>query len=179
MSLTLISTTDITGGTSNKVTIDNVFSADYKVYCIQFHNTNAGTQRENNSMDFRLVDSTGTEIAANYDARHYMFRGYTNTPFTLGGNNRDEFALIYHDTAANDGLGNGTIWLFDPFGSNYTYQNFQESGSMAYPSTTKIGVHIRGGAVHKENTSCTGISFTNRDNYSITNLSCNIYGLEQ
>ena len=73
MSLTLISTTDITSGTSNKVTIDNVFSANYKVYCIQFHNTNAGTQRENNSMDFRLVDSTGTEIAANYDARHYMF----------------------------------------------------------------------------------------------------------
>lgn len=179
MSLKLISTTEVTQGNSNKITINPVFSADYKVYCVQFNNTSADTQRENNSMDFRLVDSTGTEVTANYDNKNLMFRGYTDAPFDLGGSNRDDFALIYHDNLGNNGNGNGTIWIFDPFGSNYTYQNFQETGSMAYPTTTKLGVHIRGGGVHKANTSITGISFTNRDSYNIETLTCRIYGLEQ
>lgn len=179
MSLKLISTTEVTQGNANKITINPVFSADYKVYFVQFNNTSADTQRENNSMDVRLVDSTGTEITANYDHRNLMFRGYTNAPFDLGGSSRDEIALIYHDKDDNHGNGNGSMWIYDPFGSNYTYQSFQETGSMAYPSSTKIGVHIRGGGVHKANTSITGISFTNRDSYDIETLTCRIYGLEQ
>ena len=174
--LRLINETEITTP-ANKIQITDVFSADFDIYCIEVVNTTAGTQRENNSMDIRLINSSGSEIATtSYDNEAVFFRGATD--IELGGASRDEFALLYHDTSGQNGNGNMTMWVFNPYSSSsYTFNIHQTSGQMSYPSTTSIHYNTKGIGVLKQTTSITGYSFTNRDSYDINTGIFRTYGL--
>lgn len=176
--LRLISQTTISTG-ANKISITDVFSADYEIYCIQFFKTSAGTQRENNSFDMRLINSSGQEIADSvYHSKMLMYRGVSGNPIEVGSENRDDFGIFYHDTIANDGVSNCTMWIFNPFASDrFTYQVQQTSGMMAYTGTTKIPSFTKGLAVLNQQSSITGYSFTNRDSYTIATGTFKTFGL--
>ena len=164
---------------SNKIQITDVFSADYDIYCIEVSNTTAGTQRENNSMDIRLINSSGSEIAtSNYDSEMLFARDFSSSFLDIGGANRDDFALLYHDTSGQNGNGNMTMYVFNPFANDkYTFQIQQTAGRMSYPSTTSTGMMSKGIGVLKQMTSITGYSFTNRNSYNINTGTFRIYGL--
>jgi len=176
--LRLINETEV-ATPANKIQITDVFSADFDIYCIEVVNTTAGTQRENNSMDIRLINSSGSEIATtSYDNKALFFRGVTATSIELGSANRDDFALLYHDTSGQNGNGNMTMWVFNPYSSSsYTFNIHQASGEMSYPSTTSIHFNTKGIGVLKQTTSITGYSFTNRDGYDINTGIFRTYGL--
>ena len=164
---------------ANKIAITNVFSADYEVYCIQFFGTSAGTQRENNSFDMRLINSSGQEVSQSiYHSKMLMYRGVSSDPIEVGGENRDDFAIFYHDTTAQDGITNCTMWIFNPFASDkFTYQFQQTSGHMSYTGTTKIPTFTKGIGVLNQQSSITGYSFTNRDSYTIATGTFKTFGL--
>lgn len=174
--LRLINETEVTTP-ANKIQITDVFSADFDIYCIEVVNTTAGTQRENNSMDIRLINSSGSEIATtSYDNKSLFFRGASD--IELGSTNRNDFALLYHDTSGQNGNGNMTMWVFNPYSSSsYTFNMHQTSGQMSYPSTTSIHHNSKGVGVLKQTTSITGYSFTNRDAYDINTGIFRTYGL--
>ena len=176
--LRLINETEITTP-ANKIQITDVFSADFDIYCIEVVNTTAGTQRENNNMDIRLINSSGSEIATtSYDSKALFFRGVTGTVIELGSASRNDFALLYHDTSGQNGNGNMTMWVFNPYSSSsYTFNIHQTSGQMSYPSTTSIHHNSKGIGVLKQTTSITGYSFTNRDGYDINTGIFRTYGL--
>ena len=164
---------------ANRILVTDVFSEDYDVYCVQFFGTTAGSQRENNSFDMRLLDNVNQEIVgSNYDNKMVFFRGVVDTHIEIGGANRDDFAIFYHDNSAQNGLGNSTLWIFNPFASDkYTYYIQQTSGHMSYTTTTAIPNISKGLGCLKEQRSITGFSFTNRDSYTIASGTFKTYGL--
>ena len=164
---------------ANKIDITDAFTENYDVYCVQFFGTTAGTQVENNSFDMRLLDNVNNEITtSNYDHKMVFFRGVTSTHIEVGGQNRDDFAIFYHDTSGQNGSSNATLWFFNPFASDkYTYYVQQTSGIMSYPSTTAIPNITKGLGCLKELRSITGFSVTNRNSYTITTGTFKIYGL--
>lgn len=164
---------------ANKIQITDVFTSDFDIYCIQVNNTTAGTQRENNSMDMRLINSNGSEMtASNYSNVAQFFRGYSASSFKLGSENRDDFMILYHDSSGQNGNGNMNMWIFNPFNSNsYTFHLYQASGQMSYTGTNSIPYNHKGIGVLKVLDSITGYSFTNRDNYTIATGTFRTYGL--
>jgi len=164
---------------SNTIRITDVFSADYDTYCIQVNNTTAGTQRENNNMDVRLIDSAGSEISTNdYDSEMLFGRNFSDTYIQVGSAGRNDFALLYHDTSGQNGNGNMTMWVFNPFQSDtYTYQVQQSIGRMSYQNTNQIPYMGKGIGVLKKQSSITGYSFVNRDSYTIASGTFRTYGL--
>lgn len=176
--LRLINETVLTTA-ANKIELTNVFSEDFDIYCIAVNNTRAGTQRENNSMDMRLINSSGSEVTASiYDNEAMFARGFVASYLQIGGANRDDFALLYHDTSGQDGNGNMLMWIFNPYQSDrYTYSVHQTSGRMSYTGTTEIPYTSKGISVLKQKSRITGFSFTNRDSYDIASGTFRTFGL--
>tara|TARA_Y100000114_G_scaffold116371_1_gene110643 strand:- start:191 stop:739 length:549 start_codon:yes stop_codon:yes gene_type:complete len=177
-SLKLINTTTVSSA-ANKITVSDVFSADYNIYCIQVVGTTCASQRENNSMDMRFIGTSSGEITSNDYAREYTFmRGFSDAFFDSGSVTRDEFNIIYHDTAAQNGVGNSTVWVFNPYSnSTYTMGYLVNSGRMSYPGTTQRPYFSQGVGALKTTESITGFTFTNRDNYNIATGTFRTYGL--
>ncbi len=177
----LIKIDETTVGTpANRINITDVFSADYDTYCIQVTDTLAGTQRENNSMDVQLINSSGSVITNTiYDSEMLFGRGFSADFLEIGGVSRDEIAILYHDNGSQNGNGNMIMWVFNPFQSNtYTFQVQQSTGRMSYPSTTEIPFMSKGIGVLRQQSSITGYSFINRDNYNINTGTFRTYGLK-
>lgn len=176
-SLRLINETSISTPI-NRIEIDNVFSSDFNIYCIQVNNTIAGTQRENNSMDMRLMSYGSHVNTSNYDNKMLMARNFSSTFLEIGGENRDDFAIFYHDNGAQNGNSNMTMWVFNPFQSDsYTFYVQQTAGRMSYPTTTSVSTMSKGLGVLKTLSSITGFSFTNRDSYTINTGTFKTFGL--
>lgn len=176
-SLKLINTTTVSSA-ANKITVSDVFSADYNIYCIQVVGTTCASQRENNSMDMRLIGTSSGEISSTSYAREYNFyRGFSDF-FDSGSVSRDEFNVVYHDTAAQNGVGNSTMWIFNPYSnSTYTMGYLVNSGRMSYQTTTQRQYFAQGVSALKTTESITGFTFTNRDNYNIATGTFRTYGL--
>ena len=177
----LIKIDETTVGTpANRINITDVFSADYDTYCIQVTNTLAGTQRENNSMDIQLINSSDSVITDTiYDSEMIFARGFSVSYLAVGGASRNEIGILYHDNGAQNGNGNMIMWVFNPFQSDtYTYQVQQSSGRMSYPSTTEIPYMSKGLGVLRPQSSITGYSFVNRDSYKINLGTFRTYGLK-
>ena len=172
--LRLVNQFDVTTP-ANKILVTD----DYDVYCIQFFNTTAGTQRENNSFDMRLINDYGVENTnSNYDNKMIMFRGVSDTHIEVGGQDRDDFAIYYHDTVGQNGNANCTMWLFNPFASDkFTYMVQQTSAHMSYTGTNAKPSITKGIGCLKEQLSITGYAFTNRDSYTISTGTFKTYGL--
>ena len=176
--LRLINETSI-GTPVNRISIEDVFSADYDIYCIQVTDTLAGTQRENNSMDIQLINSSNSVVTDSiYDSEMVFARGFSGTYLSIGNANRDDFGILYHDNGAQNGNGNMIMWVFNPFQSDtYTFQVQQSIGRMSYPSTTQVSYMSKGIGVLKQKSSITGYSFHNRDSYNINLGTFRTYGL--
>jgi len=178
--LSLIGETSITSNV-NKIEITNVFNSDYDIYCIEVNGTTCASQRENNSMDMRLITNAGVEITSNdYANEARFFRGFTDASFELGSATRDDFFILYHDTPAQDGVGNMKMWIWNPSdSSNYTFHNAEASGRMSYQTTTKRPYFIKGVGVLKKTNLITGFSFTNRDSFNMSAGTFRTYGLRR
>lgn len=163
----------------NKISIEDVFTDDFEIYNIQIRNTRAGTQRENNSQDIRLISAGGSEISSSiYDNESHFARGVSASYLEVGSANRDDFALLYHDTASQYGNGNMNMWIFNPFQSDrYTFHIMQTSGRMSYPTTTSIPLISKSCGVLKQKSCITGFTITNRDSYDIDSGDFRVYGL--
>lgn len=165
---------------ANSISITNVFSANYDTYCIQVIGTSAATSRANNSMDVRLINSSGSVVTSTvYDNEMYYARGFSATYLNIGGAGRDDFALLYHDTASNNGFGNMTMWIFNPFQSDsYTFQTQQSSGYGRDGGSGQIPIMHKGIGVLKQESSITGYTFVNRDSINIASGTFRTYGLK-
>lgn len=163
----------------NKISIEDVFTDDFEIYNIQIRNTRAGTQRENNSQDMRLISAGGSEISSTiYDNESHFARGITASVLEVGGASRDDFALLYHDTSGQKGNGNMNMWIFNPFQSDrYTFHIMQVSARMSYPTTTSIPHVTKSCGVLKQKSCITGFSLTNRNSYDIEAGDFRVYGL--
>ena len=165
----------------NKIEITDVFTTDYDIYCVEVVGTTCSSQRENNSMDMRLINSSGSEVSSSvYSNEARFFRGFSDASFDLGSASRDDFIIVYHDTSAQDGVGNMKMWIWSPTDtSSYTFHNAEASGRMSYQTTTKRPYFIKGIGVLKETTMITGYSFTNRDSFNIATGTFRTYGLRR
>jgi len=177
--LILIDETTV-GTPANRINITDVFSANYDTYCIQVTDTLAGTQRENNSMDMQLINSSDSVVTdTTYDSEMLFARNFSGTYLNIGGAGRNEIAILYHDNGSQNGNGNMIMWVFNPFQSDtYTFQVQQSSGRMSYPSTTEIPHMSKGIGILRQQSSITGYSFINRDNYNINTGTFRTYGLK-
>lgn len=179
-SLRLINETSISTPV-NTIQITDVFTTDYDIYCVEVVGTTCSSQRENNSMDMRLIDNTGSEISSNdYANEARFFRGFSDASFDLGSASRDDFFILYHDTSAQDGVGNMKMWIWSPSdSSNYTFHNAEASGRMSYSTTNKRPYFTKGVGVLKQTNTITGYSFTNRDSFNIATGTFRTYGLRR
>ena len=130
-------------------------------------------------MDMRLIGTSSGEISSTSYAREYTFmRGFSDAFYDSGSISRDEFNVVYHDTAAQNGVGNSTMWVFNPYSnSTYTMGYFVNSGRMSYQTTTQRPYYSQGVGALKTTESITGFAFVNRDNYNIATGTFRTYGL--
>jgi len=177
--LILIDETTVTSA-ANRISITDVFSADYDTYCIQVVGTSAATSTANNNMDVQLINSSGSVITSTiYDSEMMYARGFSATYLEIGGASRDEIAIMYHDTAANNAFGNMTMWMFNPFQSDsYTFQVQQSSGYARDGASAIIPMFHKGIGVLKQQSSITGYSFVNRNSLNISTGTFRTYGLK-
>ena len=177
--LILIDETSV-GTPANSISITDVFSADYDTYLIQVVGTSAATSTGNNNMDVRLINSSGSVITSTvYDNEMQYARGFSATYLNVGAATRDDFALLYHDTAANNAFGNMTMWIFNPFQSDsYTFQIQQTSGYGRDAGSDIIPIMHKGIGVLKQETSITGYNFINRNSINISTGTFRTYGLK-
>ena len=64
---------EVTANNANVVQVTDCFSATYSHYYITITDHQPASQRENNSADFRLINSSGNIVAQDYDARALFF----------------------------------------------------------------------------------------------------------
>ena len=172
---------EVTANNANVVQVTDCFSATYSHYYITITDHQPATQRENNSADFRLINSSGNIVAQDYDHRGLFFRGYgaSDSVIDLGGTSRDDLAILYSDTNAEGGSGNMVMYIYNPYANDkYTFVTQQGSGTMSYPSSTEKGYMQFGSGVYKSTDRITGFSVTNRDNYNISSGKYRVYGLK-
>ena len=172
---------EVTANNANVVQVTDCFSETYSHYYITITDHQPASQRENNSADFRLINSSGNIVAQDYDAKALFFRGYggSDSVVDLGGTGRDDLAILYSDTNAEGGSANMVMYIFNPYANDkYTFVTHQGSGTMSYPSSTEKGYMQFGSGVYKSTDRITGFSVTNRDNYNISSGKYRVYGLK-
>ena len=99
-SLKLITTTTVSSA-ANKITVSDVFSADYNIYCIQVVGTTCASQRENNNIAMKLIGTSSGEITSTSYAREYtFFRGFSDAFFDSGSVSRS--CLLYTSPSPRD-----------------------------------------------------------------------------
>ena len=164
----------------NKVQVTDVFNSDFDIYCVEVVGTTAGSQRENNSMDMRLINSSDSIITSTiYEWEYYYARGFSATFLNIGGTSRDEYTRLYHDDDALKGFSNMTMWIFSPFQSDsYTYHVQQSAGYGRDAASASIPIFHKGIGVLKQESSITGYNWINRDSINIASGTFRTYGLK-
>jgi len=177
--LRLIDETSVTSAV-NTIQITDVFSADFDVYCIEAVGISSETSQDNNSADIRLINSNGSIQSGSsiYDSEMIYARGFDQNYLEIGGYNRDDFALLYYDTSANNAFGNFTMWIFNPFNSDsYTFQVQQSIGTSRRPTNSINSMWHKGIGVLRELSSITGFCLIQRDSNNVATGTFRTYGL--
>ncbi len=131
-------------------------------------------------MDVQLINSSDSVITSTvYDSDMVDARGYSATYLEVGSAGRDDFALLYHDTAANNAHANMTMWIFNPFQSDsYTFQVQQSSGYARDGASAIVPMFHKGIGLLRQQSSITGYSFVNRNSLNIATGTFRTYGLK-
>lgn len=153
----LIRKTDITSAVSS-VTIDSVFSSKYKNYKIVFENL---TSSVNGRSDIRFLDSSGTEITANY---MYGLRvlNSLNSGSTLHSSSDSELESCLVDTYNGFGGMSGILNVNQPFESVFT-----QVTATSYAGDTTSRLYNFGGQL-SATTSCRGFKYINSSTLDAT-----------
>jgi len=160
--LEFINSTTVSSGVTT-VDVDNVFSADYDVYFVQFVGIYQSTNVSNGIEGLRLIDNAGSVITAS----EY---GYANLNMPSGSAfaenrfaTRDFIFFGMYADQVSDGNGNASMYIYNPYdSSSYTFIQSQAAGQTStdmYGGKT-IGVHqvaetIRGLQLYESNVSNT------------------------
>jgi len=141
--LEFINSTTVSSGVTT-VNVDNVFSADYDVYFVQFLGIYQSTNVDNGIEGLRLIDNAGSVITTS----EY---GYANLTMPSGSAfaenkfaTRDFIFFGMYADQLSDGQANASMYIYNPYdSSSYTFiQSFAagKNSSDFYGGKT-IGVH--------------------------------------
>ena len=153
----LIRKTDITSAVSS-VTIDNVFTSRYKNYKVVFENL---TSSATGTSDIRLLDSSGTEITANYMYGRRKLNSL-NSGSNLHSTSDAELEDCLVDTFNGYGGMSGILNVNQPFESVFT-----QVTATSYAGDTTSYMHNFGGQL-SATTSCRGFKYINSSTLDAT-----------
>jgi len=168
---------ETTASAVSKVTINDIFSADYDIYKLQFSNLVQATSTATFSF-IRFLNSSGNEITtSNYDTPKLVTRAGGAFADTSYNGQSYLWNSIYNCVNESD-FGGATMYVFNPFSSSdYTFtlsQSFFRYNGTSGGTTGHEGYKSIG--VLKETTSLTGASFFN-DTGNFTSFGVRVYGL--
>lgn len=156
--LEFINTTSVSAGVTT-VDVDNIFSADYDVYFVQFVGIYHDTDVSNGIEGLRLIDNAGSVITAS----EY---GYANLNMPSGSvyaentyATRDFIFFGLYTDQLSDGQANASMYIYNPYdSSSYTFIQSQSAGKNSgdFYGNKTIGVHksaetIRGLQLYESN----------------------------
>jgi len=159
------------GTNVSSLTVTDCFSDKYDVYDITF---NFAGNSVTGYIEFRLLDSTGTEISsAEYDVAGLMMRSY-NTYIENRSVNTTGYTIGYNQ---DFGLG-GKLTIFNPYdSSSYTFLLNQNAGG-----TTSAGQLIgwKGIMTHKVAETISGIKFfvSGGGSYDFNYIEASVFGVK-
>lgn len=151
-------------GSTNSIDVTNIFSADYKTYCLQI--PKATYSSGNTALKFRFINSSGSVVSSGYNFARYLQR--SDTGFT---ESRSTTATEVNMQEMDNNGSAGEHWFFQPFENRITCYISQ--------SSSRYGTNIlgwQGTAMLNNTTSCTGLRFFTASN-NITGLVFDLYGL--
>jgi hypothetical protein len=141
--LELITSVTVSSGVTT-VDVDNVFSANYDVYFVQFVGIYQSTNVSNGIEGLRLIDNAGSVITAS----EY---GYANLNMPSGSAfaenrfaTRDFIFFGMYADQLSDGQANASMYIFNPYNSSsFTFLISQANGknSSDFYGAKTIGVH--------------------------------------
>ena len=140
--LELITSVTVSSGVTT-VDVDNVFSANYDVYFVQFVGIYQSTNVDNGIEGLRLIDNAGSVITAS----EY---GYANLNMPSGSAfaenrfaTRDFIFFGMYADQLSDGQANASMYIYNPYSSSYTFIQSQAAGknSSDFYGGKTIGVH--------------------------------------
>ena len=141
--LEFINSTTVSSGVTT-VDVDNVFSANYDVYFVQFVGIYQSTNVSNGIEGLRLIDNAGSVITAS----EY---GYANLNMPSGSAfaenrfaTRDFIFFGMYADQLSDGQANASMYIFNPYNSSsFTFLISQANGknSSDFYGAKTIGVH--------------------------------------
>lgn len=166
---------------ANRQNFDNLFSEDFDIYQIIINKYNPDTLRENNSGEIQLINKQGNLIIdSQYASEQTFYRGHggSDAEIELGGASRNEIATIYTDIKNNRGAGQMILTLINPYSDTKNTQGYVQSmGVATIPYYTYKEYSIFGGFYDQNTMGARGISIIHRDNYDISELQFDLYGL--
>lgn len=162
-----------------KVTINDLFSADYDIYKLQFTNLVQATSTATFSF-IRFLNASGSEVSnSNYDTGKLVTRAGGAFSHTFYNGQSYLWNQIYNVVNESD-FGGGTMYVFNPYSSSeYTFtlsQSFFRYNGTSGGTTGHEGYKSVG--VLKETTRLTGACFTN-DTGNFTSFGVRVYGIRE
>ena len=154
-----------TTSTLSVVDLTDVFSADFKTYCMQVSEAKYSTGG-NTGLKIRYINSSGSVVTSGYSRARYLQRsdtGFTQSRSTSAA----EFNVLEMD---NNGS-TGEFWFFQPFENTYT--------ASTTDSSSRYGSNIlgwQGAQLLNATTSITGVRLFTASN-SISKIKLDLYGL--
>ena len=172
-----IKNVDVAGG-STQLNVDEVFTSTYEIYKVVWTNFTVQTEFANDGMNFRLLDNSGSQIAADYDKTQLYARGFSATFLESKNTSSSAATYFYTSTASNNGFNGGVMYVYFPYSARPTFMVHQASGRNYYQGTK--GVMQKGGAVLNTNALCRGFQFEARsDCGNLTSGKVSVYGLKE
>lgn len=170
---------ETTASSVAKVTINDLFSADYDIYKLQFTNLVQATSTATFSF-IRFLNASGSEVSnSNYDTGKLVTRAAGAFAHTSYNGQSYLWNSIYNVVNESD-FGGATMYVFNPYSnSEYTFtlgQSFFRYNGTSGGTTGHEGYKSVG--VLKETTRLTGACFTN-DTGNFTNFGIKVYGFRE
>jgi len=168
--------TSASGTSVSSLSVTDCFSADYDVYKLTLVNYVQGATDKKAYL--RFINSVGSEISsASYDQAGLVLRAAAGFSEIKDVGDTELWHSLYNNVNNSD-WGAGTMYIFNPFSSDYTFlinqtmfrYNGVVGGIAGFEGYKQIGVL-------KTTDSITGIKYFNELNQNF-NIEVNIYGVK-
>lgn len=148
------------------VDINDLFSADFDVYCLQINKLDFGSSL-NTSIKIQLLNSSGS-VATGYSYGAYLLR--TNATFGASYNSSRDF---FYGQITDQYQSAGEYWIFNPYQSKPTVFTYHTTSVV---SSTSLSARV-GGALKDNTSSYTGLRLEPNSAGTLEGINFNLYGL--
>jgi len=159
------------GSSVSDLSITDCFSSSYDVYKVVINNIEFGAGAD---MKYRLINASGVVSSANYDSAVLLQRSYGAFSDNRTENGTEFRSIGFYDPSGGIGTGKGgatVIYIYNPFGSVYTFVTWQNAG------LSSIGTPVRRGiGMLTVSESHTGINFNSSE--TILGVNASVYGVK-